>query len=385
MIENFWSVLQIEPTTDKKTIKSAYSSLSKVYHPEDNPEKFMELQKAYKEARAYAKRHKKDVENDLNWMNRNNYDHIEIEKGEFVADSDNSYNNKKFNYENLNYNSEYKNNFNFDDVENILALKRIQEEQRKEREAKQMYIQAENDEIRKRLYAFMESFFELLQHYYTKNNVDAWKYLFQDPRYSKYITHSIFMDRLMYELQGDIDVQKEVWEYWNSILGRGRFSKTGNFLMDKIELSNKVTKKKIPNAYERKFYERHKEKIIEYKNVYSGWADGKIYAKIYLDNIEEIRNLRQAFYMRRKKLRDPIDYIISYKLKLFFKTDYQKAKFIVETKMMIFFILAISTIVGLFCFTMPTAAAELAKEFMELFQDCVEVLEEMVSVISNNF
>jgi len=189
----------------------------------------------------------------------------------------------------------------------------------------------------------------------------------------------------MYELQGDIDVQKEVWEYWNSILGRGRFSKTGNFLMDKIELSNKVTKKKIPNAYERKFYERHKEKIIEYKNVYSGWADGKIYAKIYLDNIEEIRNLRQAFYMRRKKLRDPIDYIISYKLKLFFKTDYQKAKFIVETKMMIFFILAISTIVGLFCFTMPTAAAELAKEFMELFQDCVEVLEEMVSVISNNF
>ena len=99
MIENFWSVLQIEPTTDKKTIKSAYSTLSKVYHPEDNPEKFMELQKAYKEARAYAKRHKKDVENDLNWMNRNNYDHIEIEKGEFVADSDNSYNNKKFNYE----------------------------------------------------------------------------------------------------------------------------------------------------------------------------------------------------------------------------------------------------------------------------------------------
>ena len=68
MIENFWSVLQIEPTTDKKTIKSAYSTLSKVYHPEDNPEKFMELQKAYKSAIAYAKRHKRDVESNLQWI-----------------------------------------------------------------------------------------------------------------------------------------------------------------------------------------------------------------------------------------------------------------------------------------------------------------------------
>ncbi len=52
---NCWTILQIEPTKDLKKIKHAYAVLTKQYHPEDNPEKFEEIQEAYQRAVAYAK------------------------------------------------------------------------------------------------------------------------------------------------------------------------------------------------------------------------------------------------------------------------------------------------------------------------------------------
>ena len=52
---NCWTILQIEPTKDLKKIKHAYAVLTKQNHPEDNPEKFEEIQEAYQRAVAYAK------------------------------------------------------------------------------------------------------------------------------------------------------------------------------------------------------------------------------------------------------------------------------------------------------------------------------------------
>ena len=46
---NCWEVLGIEPTSDKKTIKRAYAKLLKQYHPEENPEKFKQIQAAYQQ------------------------------------------------------------------------------------------------------------------------------------------------------------------------------------------------------------------------------------------------------------------------------------------------------------------------------------------------
>lgn len=51
---NIWNILQINPTTNKKDIKKAYSKLLKIYHPEDDPVKFNELQNAYQQAMQYA-------------------------------------------------------------------------------------------------------------------------------------------------------------------------------------------------------------------------------------------------------------------------------------------------------------------------------------------
>lgn len=44
---NAWEILGIEPTSDKKEIKKAYARLLKQYHPEENPEKFKQIQAAY--------------------------------------------------------------------------------------------------------------------------------------------------------------------------------------------------------------------------------------------------------------------------------------------------------------------------------------------------
>lgn len=52
---NFWSILGIQPTNNLKDIKRAYAKQSKVYHPEDDPENFQLLQKAYQEALAWQK------------------------------------------------------------------------------------------------------------------------------------------------------------------------------------------------------------------------------------------------------------------------------------------------------------------------------------------
>lgn len=46
---NAWEILGIEPTSDKKTIKTAYAKLLKQYHPEENPEKFKQIQAAYQQ------------------------------------------------------------------------------------------------------------------------------------------------------------------------------------------------------------------------------------------------------------------------------------------------------------------------------------------------
>lgn len=55
MIE--WKWLGIDPTTDAQEIRKAYAEQAKKYHPEEHPEEFKALQKAYKDALRYVKQH----------------------------------------------------------------------------------------------------------------------------------------------------------------------------------------------------------------------------------------------------------------------------------------------------------------------------------------
>ena len=50
MMRDIWSVLGIPPTQDQDEIKRAYAEQSKLCHPEENPQAFMELRDAYRAA-----------------------------------------------------------------------------------------------------------------------------------------------------------------------------------------------------------------------------------------------------------------------------------------------------------------------------------------------
>ena len=58
----FWKILNIEPTTDRKAIRSAYMQLLSQTNPEDKPEEFKQLREAYEQALAYAEEHQENRE-----------------------------------------------------------------------------------------------------------------------------------------------------------------------------------------------------------------------------------------------------------------------------------------------------------------------------------
>ncbi len=51
---DIWKMLGIEPTTDKRAIRRAYAARTKEIHPEEKPEEFKQLHKAYQMALGYA-------------------------------------------------------------------------------------------------------------------------------------------------------------------------------------------------------------------------------------------------------------------------------------------------------------------------------------------
>lgn len=61
MNREMWRLLGIEPTTQLSEIKSAYADQAKKYHPEEYPEEFQRLRKAYKSAVQYAKQAQSDT------------------------------------------------------------------------------------------------------------------------------------------------------------------------------------------------------------------------------------------------------------------------------------------------------------------------------------
>ena len=73
-----FKILEREPTDDKKKIKIAYSKILKEYHPEEFPEMFMKIRKAYQTALEFEEHNFDEVKyNKTNFKNRNFF---EIEK-----------------------------------------------------------------------------------------------------------------------------------------------------------------------------------------------------------------------------------------------------------------------------------------------------------------
>lgn len=63
-MSNFWDVLGITATKDKKKIRKAYSNLIKLYHPEDNPIEYKKIRDAYELAISYCNSDINEIEVD---------------------------------------------------------------------------------------------------------------------------------------------------------------------------------------------------------------------------------------------------------------------------------------------------------------------------------
>ena len=61
---NAYRLLGLEPGCSREEIKEAYAALSKLYHPEDYPEKFQEIHEAYQILNRVERRNR-SIENDI--------------------------------------------------------------------------------------------------------------------------------------------------------------------------------------------------------------------------------------------------------------------------------------------------------------------------------
>ena len=69
--QNFWDLLELTPTGNKKIIKKAYARKCRVCHPEDHPEEFKRLHQAYEKALDYASRVGEDRESEIHFSTEN--------------------------------------------------------------------------------------------------------------------------------------------------------------------------------------------------------------------------------------------------------------------------------------------------------------------------
>lgn len=72
MRSDIWGLLGINPTADRKAIRSAYAAQSRLHHPEEEPEYFVELSQAYKQALDFAGTADTEVKSKENQRGREN-------------------------------------------------------------------------------------------------------------------------------------------------------------------------------------------------------------------------------------------------------------------------------------------------------------------------
>ena len=120
-----FKILEIDLTTNKKTIKAAYSRILKKYHPEEFPDLFIQINEAYKKTLEYAENYSRrgKTENENFYNNFQNIEKTRDESFEDIFEDNNEFNQNSQTFQenhdkkNTHNNEKYKNMF--DDM-NIL-------------------------------------------------------------------------------------------------------------------------------------------------------------------------------------------------------------------------------------------------------------------------
>ncbi len=134
-----WDILEIEPTSDIKKIKRAYSRLAKIYNPEECPDEFRRIYDAYKMACKYAKGAERynnyNVQGNLNDLQEKipklDFSYALSESADVITEDEKTSNSYGYDFDCVNLDD-----IDYDDEQNIYTseddkLKRLKKKMRK--------------------------------------------------------------------------------------------------------------------------------------------------------------------------------------------------------------------------------------------------------------
>lgn len=209
---NCFTVLGIEPTTEKKTIKRAYAAKSREFHPEEHPEEFQRIHDAYEEALAWAERNAgREEEPQMPEEPRR------MEMG--AAEQEKAAESETWNYAEPERNPEeaYMENPQKEDVQSEESSAQYEELPEFQNMADASERQGADDrEVRK----IMEQCISLYLNEKERNKLYHWKDILEEPAYREYFRTKTFVESWYHFLDTHRMFDAAIWQYFQWIDGK---------------------------------------------------------------------------------------------------------------------------------------------------------------------
>lgn len=230
---DYWHILGIEPTQDIMAVKQAYAKAVKLHHPEDDPEGFAQVMKAYKEATNEIKRREALKESIQKKLKEKIDESAVITKEIIINEEENDIEQQKFKFhiivneekenvirkENVDNNENEINNENEDiiDKENI-----VEKENEKENEdVEDNYYDFENLEIfqanidtlkKEKLHRITDIFTKGYNHNRKRNSLRYWRDFFANSDFKVLQRDASCTVHFMKLLSRNCEFSIKIWE-----------------------------------------------------------------------------------------------------------------------------------------------------------------------------
>lgn len=211
---NCFTVLGIEPTTEKKKIKRAYAAKSREFHPEEHPEEFQRIHDAYEEALAWAER---NVESEVGQQMPE--EPRQMEMG--AAEQEKAAESETWNYAEPERNPEeaYMENPQKEDVQSEEDFQTWDGDWTRQFQnmADASERQGADDrEVRK----IMEQCISLYLNEKERNKLYHWKDILEEPAYREYFRTKTFVESWYHFLDTHRMFDAAIWQYFQWIDGK---------------------------------------------------------------------------------------------------------------------------------------------------------------------
>lgn len=270
MNKSVWEWLEIEPTQDISAIKSAYAKQVKVYHPEDKPEEFKELQKAYKSAVKLARLQKSEsvtaVLKETNLENAEDNIEQEVLQNEQETEKQAS---------------------EIMEQENVADGLKIQEEEKETFD----FGETQGNRLSEQFFRELEN---LTMYPYTRNNLAVWEYFLEKEKYQPLYSDADMCQKIQDKICSMWGYNRKTllfWEDWLTKKGTCSFTENKKWKKKKswirnIHIISFKTVTLRPQLDLNKILENQASCVEYYTELYLAYAEQKqdIIYKYYRSN-----------------------------------------------------------------------------------------------------